>query len=456
MNEPITIVIFGITGDLARKKLLPACFYLWSKGIVKDLSIVGFSRRDLSNRQLREEVADVLPESASEKEKKKFLSLISYKQGIFDDDKSYQDLHAYLSLLDKEIGECARKLFYLAVPPSLYENILTKLYHSGLHIHCGTKERETKILIEKPFGADTRTAEHLDNLLGKWFGESQVFRIDHYLSKESLQNILAFRFSNTLFEPIWNSKNIEKVEINLYEKNTVGSRGAFYDKIGALKDVGQNHLLAMLSLVAMEKPKTYTAKDIRIERENVIKKTRVSKEGRHARAQYEGYLSEEGVEKKSKTETYFELWLEVANKRWKGVPFVLKSGKAMSESKTEIVVYFKDPDPKSFLQKSFEGQETNTLTFRIQPNEGIDVLFWIKVPGFANKIEPRKLSFNYKDVDQNIPDAYARVLFDCIVGDQTLFPTTAEIMGGWRVIEEAFVIFEKIPLKKYRQGEFIK
>ncbi len=456
MDNPTTIIIFGITGDLAKKKLIPALFNLWIKGHVKNLQIVGFSRRDMTDRDIREELLPTLLTKGEEGQIKKFLSLVHYKQGMFDDIDSYKNLLSYLNHMDEKIIDCSNKLFYLSVPPTLYEMILKNIHLSGLHIHCGTTERQTKILIEKPFGNDVKTAKKLDALLGKLFKESQLYRIDHYLGKDTLQNILTFRFSNTMFEPLWNNKHIKKVEINLFEKNVVGSRGVFYDEVGALKDVGQNHMLAMLSLISMAQPKSLSVRDVRSEREKVISKTKLlkskSKESdlSFLRAQYDIYESEVG--KKSDTETFFRVIAEIDNKKWKGVPFVLSSGKGLQESKTEIKIYFKDPSPLSFLPPQQKDQETNTLTFRIQPNEGIEILFWVKTPGFEQKIESKKLSFNYSDSKDTIPDAYERIFFDCIVGDQTLFPTTKEILGQWKFVEEAIKVLKKLPMEKYKVG----
>ncbi len=454
MSEATVVVIFGITGDLSARKLLPAFFSLWKAGkLSPQFRIVGFSRRPFTNEEIRGQLESSLKlnKQSSPEERAEFLSLIQYKQGIFDDPSSYKSLAEELLQVDKELGTCSNKLFYLAVPPTLYTPIIENLAQSGLSIPCGGDKGFARVLIEKPFGNDLTTAEKLDELLGKLFDESQVYRIDHYLGKETLQNILTFRFSNTLFEPLWNHKHIEKVEISLFETNTVDGRGEFYDKVGALKDVGQNHLLQMLALVAMQTPKDFSCAEVRQERANVLKELMVVSEG-NVKAQYEGYSEEVGVSSTSETETYFKITTNIDNSRWSGVPFILSSGKAVGESKTEIKVYFKDPDPKSFLPKQFPGQEVNTLTFRIQPNEGIEILFWVKVPGFDKKIEPRKLAFNYADSDLSIPDAYERILYDCIVGDQTLFPSTTEILSEWKFIEDAIVELNKLPLQSYKIG----
>lgn len=457
-NEATTIVVFGVTGDLAGRKIMPALFNLWQKKkLGPKLKIVGFARRPFSDRSIRKEISQFLPQTAPIRERQKFLSLLFYKQGQFDDQNSYLALGQMLQNFDRKIGQCSNKLFYLAVPPNIYEMILLNLHQSNLHLNCGTKEKQTKILIEKPFGHDLSTARSLDKLLGKLFNEKQIYRIDHYLGKETLQNILTFRFSNSLFEPIWNSQNIDRIEIKLVEKGGVKGRGHFYDKVGALKDVGQNHILAMLSLITMEKPKEFTSFEIRKEREKVVSKLQLPPASfmkrNWQRGQYEGYLQEEGVAKNSITETYFNVQTFLNNPRWQGTIFTLKSGKDLAESKAEIKVFFKDKDPRFFLPRQFQGQEVNSLTFRIQPNEGIEILFWVKVPGFEKKIEMKKLSFNYADATASLSDAYEHILNDCISGEQTLFPTTKEIMSQWQFIEAVAAELKKLPLKKYKKGE---
>ena len=453
---PITVVIFGITGDLAHRKLIPSLFELWESGNTPErFRIVGFSRREFSDEVLRADLSQTL-RTRDEAKKQQFLSLISYKQGDFSNLDSYKDLSKYLSEFDKKWKVCSNKLLYLAVPPHLYANILEKIHDSGLSIPCGGRSGFNRVLIEKPFGNDLKTAKKLDALLGKLFKEEQIYRIDHYLGKETLQNILTFRFSNTIFEPLWNSKHIEKIEIDLFEKNTVSDRGVFYDALGALKDVGQNHMLAMLSLILMSKPHQNSSEAIREKRQEILKSIKVPEwkvfKGESRRMQYQGFKKELGVTTLSDTETYFEVGLRVSDKRWRGLRVLLRSGKALSENKTQIKIYFKDPDPKTYLPNQFTLQEKNILTFNIQPDEGISLLFWFKVPGFESKIEPRKLHFKYADGASSIPDAYERVLYDCMMGDQTLFPSTKEIMHQWKIIENLQTQFKKLPLVSYKQN----
>jgi glucose-6-phosphate 1-dehydrogenase len=406
----------------------------------------------------------VRPGQFKEEEIKHFLDHISYEQGIFNEPLAYTRLSERIHAIDDRWGQCTNKLFHLSVPPHLYEGILTNLAGSRLTESCADGVGWTRILIEKPFGNDIDTAKSLDKLLSKLFKEEQIFRIDHYLAKEALQNILAFRASNAIFESVWNKENIDKVHIKLYEKSGVEDRGAFYDKIGALKDVGQNHILQMLALIAMEHPRSFTPADVRrgraetLERLMPIPERLVTKYV--VRGQYDGYVNETGVAPDSATETFFRIEARLNTPRWKGVPFFLESGKAMSESKTEIDVYFKQKAKKQKMMffgrdsapLGIEGQ--NVLTFRIQPDEGIKIRFFVKTPGYEFKTEPKILKFKYSDVPSfsALPNDYERLLHDAFIGDQTLFASTDEIMASWKYVTPILAGLKKVLLKKYPQG----
>ncbi|MDE2038111.1 MAG: glucose-6-phosphate dehydrogenase [Patescibacteria group bacterium] len=453
--HPTIFAIFGITGDLAARKLLPALLGLYSKKLLPARwCIIGFSRRSFSREEFRDLIRgrlNIKPGQFKEEDVKHFLDHISYEQGQFDDPAAYGRLAERIKAIDDRWGQCSNKLFHLSVPPSLYEGVLTNLAASKLTEPCADDTGWTRVLIEKPFGNDIGHARSLDKLLGKLFEEEQIFRIDHYLAKETLQNILAFRFHNCLFEPIWDRKSIEKVHIKLFEQNGVLDRGDTYDPVGALKDVGQNHVLMMLAAVAMDRPKSFSAADIRRERGRVIAKLRQAG-GRAAkscdlRGQYAGYRSEQGVPADSQTETYFRLKALVNSSRWKGVPFYLESGKAMAESRTEIDVYFRCP-------RGASGQ--NIVTFKIQPNEGIRIKFFVKTPGGAFAVEPKTLKFRYTDVPadhwQNLPNDYERLINDAFVGDQTLFASTEEIMASWKFITAVLKSWSALPLVEYQKG----
>ncbi|OGZ46624.1 MAG: glucose-6-phosphate dehydrogenase [Candidatus Ryanbacteria bacterium RIFCSPHIGHO2_02_FULL_45_13b] len=457
-NTPTTFVIFGVTGNLSKQRLIPALLDLYAKKLLPtEFHLVGFSRKTYT----REEFQKFICEIATAKEYAhppeliaRFSTHARYCQGMFEEKEAYARITETLAILDeKEINQCSNKLFYLAVPPMYYTSIFDHLASSGLTIPCGGMEGWTRVLVEKPFGKDLETAQELEKQLSTLFQEEQIFRIDHYLAKETAQNILAFRFSNILFEPLWNSTYIEKVEINLHEQRGVEGRGAFYDGVGALRDVGQNHILQMLALVAMEDPKELDATLIRRERSRVLASLKLRQptvENSLRRGQYKGYRNEEHVAKDSVTETYFQIAAEVDNERWRGVPWILEAGKRMPETKAEIRVYFKKTET-CLCPSGAEHHHQNILTFRVQPDEGISVTFWAKKPGFSTDLEPQVLSFTYKDslLEQQLPDAYERVLFDCIRGDQTLFASTEEVEASWRFIMSVLKHWHTVELKDY-------
>lgn len=452
--HPTIFVIFGITGDLAARKLLPALLALFvNKLLPSNFAIVGFSRRYFTREEFRDLIRsriNIKVGQFKEEDIKHFLDHMSYEQGNFDSVPAYSRLKERLNNIDDSWGQCSNKIFHLSVPPNLYEGILVNLASSKLTEPCDDLTGWTRILIEKPFGNDITTARLLDKLLGKLFKEEQIFRIDHYLAKEAIQNIIAFRFANNMFEPIWNKKHIEKVHIKLYEKNGAEGRSSYYDPIGALRDMGQSHALQMLSLIAMDEPKSFSAKDIRKERITVLKslkkysKADISKSV--TRGQYVGYLSEQGVQHQSRTETYFRIMAFLNLAKWKSVPFFLESGKALYESKTEIDIYFR---PK---KETPENQ--NILTFRIQPEECIKIKFYVKTPGHTFVTEAKTLKFKYSDVPSFhfIPNDYERLLYDAVLGDQTLFTSTDEIMASWEFITSILLNWNDLPLRPYEKG----
>jgi glucose-6-phosphate 1-dehydrogenase len=452
MIAPTIFIIFGITGDLAGRKLLPALLNLYVKNnLPKKFAIVGFSRRTFTREDFRQFVRTHMKVKAGqykEEDIKHFIDHMYYEQGNFDEPQSYAQLSQRLKLIDDGFGQCSNKLFHLSIPPSLYESIFDRLANSGLTIPCGGDEGWTRVLVEKPFGNDVETAKNLDKKLGQLFNENQIFRIDHYLAKEALQNIMAFRFANSLFEPLWNHHHIDKVHIKLLEKIGMEGRGATYDYIGALKDVGQNHILQMLALIAMDNPDSFDAVEIRNARAHILKHLRPMTPRNinqfAVRGQYEGYKTETGVREYSQTETYFRLETYIDTARWKNVPFYLESGKSLYETKTEIDIYFKN--------ESEERQ--NVLTFRIQPNEGIKIRFWVKTPGFDMKVEPKTMKFKYADFQSLsvLPDAYEKVLFDAIMGDQTLFTSTDEVLYAWKYISTVISSWNAVPLTIYKKG----
>lgn len=456
--EPTILTVFGATGDLAQRKIYPALFDLYSKGYLpKKFLIIAFGRRDYTNETYRMFVRNAIVAKKLKidlNSAQTFFNAIHYLKGDFEDVASYAHIGEVFAETDKLFNICSNKLFYLAVPPTLYETILTKIKKSGLAIPCVNGEEWTRILIEKPFGRDIKTARRLDRLLGKMFKETQIFRIDHYLAKETVRNILVFRFFNSLFEPLWNHKHVERIEIHSFEKAVVGNRGALYDGLGALRDVGQNHLLSLLSLVVMEYPKGFNAQEIQKERAcaiNNIMPLSTSSVCKVVRARYRGYEKEIGVIDGSQTETFFSFKTYLKGSRWRGVPIEFSAGKGLSEDKTEIRVHFRD----IHVGKHDATSSCNVLTFRIQPDEGISILFWVKKPGVRETgVYSQMLSFKYADTHKvsTLPDAYEQVLMDAMYGDQTLFASTDEVEAAWKFITPILEKWGKNPLKIYERG----
>jgi glucose-6-phosphate 1-dehydrogenase len=464
---PTTLVIFGGTGDLAKNKIIPALFHLFEKGILNEqFKIIGFSRKDLSFDDYREFAKNAIfsKEHTSSEKIHSFLERIEYVQGDIFNVETYEKLSIFLRKSDQELGLCTNKLLYIAVPPNLYEPSFQNIADSGLATPCGVEDKKTgekvwsRILVEKPFGNDMLVAKKLEKILGSLFDERQIFRIDHYLAKETLQDIVTFRFANAIFEPLWTNEHIEKVIIKLHEKVDISERGAFYDQIGAIKDVGQNHLLQMLALVAMEDPGGVRVDNLRKARYEVLSNVVPFEKGEHScmiRGQYEEYKNTPGVNSESNTETFFKMTVGVNNKRWRGVPFILESGKAMDQTLTEIKVVFKEK-PSFVCMSEDTCSYNNELTFHVNPKEGVSINFWSKKPGFDLDLEQKNLSFFYEKTDNLLVDAYEKLLYDCIHGDQTLFPSTHEIQAEWGIINKSVERCTKVPLKIYKKGSTIE
>lgn len=457
--KPTILVIFGATGDLAQRKLIPSLFDLYLKGALPEcFQIVGFARREWSDAEFRAFAREILGtrQEGSLDRLEEFLGHCTYQSGEFEHEAQYAILGERLRAIDAKWGVCSSKLFYLAVPPIAYEAILTRLAHSGLTRSCSDGDGWTRVLIEKPFGRDIATAQHLDALLGELFREEQIFRIDHYLAKETLQNILAFRFGNRLFEPAWDSGEIERVELRVFETVDVRERGSFYDDIGALRDVGQNHLLQMLALVAMEQPKTLNDADIRAKRAAVLRSVRLFGDFETSvwRGQYEGYRHEKGVASESTTETAFRVMATIDTEVWRGVPFILESGKAMKERRAEIVVVFKSPE-RCWSELHCALDQSNRITFEIQPKERVSLRVWVKQPGIASELIAKNWHFDAvpKEAEKSvIADAYEKILFDAIMGDQTLFASTEEVQAAWNFITPILEQWHTLPLHRYPKG----
>lgn len=439
---PTILVVFGATGDLMSRKVVPSLFYLYGKGQLPErLCVVGFGRRDWDDHALETHVRGILAERvphADPHDVDRFVRFFRYRRGTFDDDSAYADAKSFLGTVEADWGVCANKLFYLAVPPSNYEAILRRLASSGLTDACSDLDGWTRVLVEKPFGDDLASARELDTLIGGLFREEQIYRIDHYLAKEMLQGIMNFRFTNNLFETEWNRTAIERIDITLLEEIGAEKRGAFYDGVGALRDVGQNHLLQMLALVTMEQPATSSPHDIREARADLIESLPLMTPGEVAgntfRAQHEGYRDIPGVAPDSDTETYFKILTHLRGPRWAGVPVTMESGKRMGPACKRIVVTFRHPS--ECLCDTHEHR-TNRVVFTLEPQDRIEIVFYAKKPGFGSEVEERTFSFFLYEKTEKAQyvEEYGKLLFDAFRGDQTLFVSTREVDAGWRFID---------------------
>lgn len=441
MNSPFILVIFGATGDLAQNKLMPSLFSLFKQKLLpSDFFIVGFSRRDLTDEQFR---SDFFRKFSTDKQWEKFSQLLSYQRGDFSEKDAYLSLDKKLLVIDDRMKACVTRFFYLATPPQNYETILDQLYKTKLSEGCSKHDESkwTRIIIEKPFGKDLETAISLDKKLAQIFEEKQIFRVDHYLGKETVQNIITFRFANGIFEPVWNKNFIDHVQITFAEKEGIRGRGKFFDGVGMLRDVGQNHLMQLLAAVAMEQPRSFTKEDIRDERAKVVKALRCDGV---VRGQYESYKKEKDIDPKSQTETYAAMKLFVDTERFANVPFYLRAGKKMPREVVEISIVF--IQTCHILFKEYGCPEVgNVLTIRIQPDEGIYIRVIAKKPGPTKfSLHTVNMHFSYKEEFGGVSsEAYDKVLLDIFAGDQMLFNRSDELASSWKFITEILRMWEK-------------
>ena len=459
-EEQATIItIFGATGDLARTKIFPALYRLYERHqLPHSFTIIGITHRPYGDTDFRHFLESEVfkDEDVDKAVLEAFLQHAIFVSGEFEDKDAYRRVGKRIQDIENEIGLCPNKLFYLSVAPVFYETILRNLSDSDIASACNDKEW-SRILIEKPFGNDIASAQALDQLLGELFEERQIFRIDHYLAKESVQNLVTFRFSNPIFEPVWNKDYIKSVEIKMLERGGVEGRGKFYDGIGALRDVGQNHILQMLALVGMDECTDMNPDAIHEYRANVLKAIRPIENMAEqvTRGQYEGYRDVKGVEGDSHTETYFDITTYIDNERWEGVPFRMVSGKAMKEDDVEINITFRNDRSVSFLPKEHDDQGENVLTFQVRPRESVTLTLWVGLPGVKEHTSKQIFSFLYEDLEDHEEihmGAYEKVLYSCIAGDSTVFPSTEEVMAAWRFITPIIENFDTIPLKEYEIG----
>ncbi len=461
-NIPTVFVIFGATGNLIEEKIAPALFYLFKENKLPDkLKVVGFSRQKLSDEAYSGRVMDMLAKHnfTDTKMCTDFCKLFSYQAGDFATQADYVELAKALKKIDDAWGVCTNKLFYLAVPPIFYEIILNNLADSGLTIPCSVEEGWSRVIVEKPFGNNLETAKSLDMILGSLFKEEQIYRIDHYLGKEMIQNVLSFRFSNNIFEQIWDKNSIEKIEIFLNETIGVEERGSFYDNVGALQDVGQNHLLQMLALLTMEKPLTLSSDEIRKRRADILKTLIPLSiddiQAQTYRAQYQGYKEIKGVKPESQRETYFKIKLSLSSHHFLGVPIIIESGKRLHTLKKGVEISFRHQLP-SFYPKEEQGRYTNKISITLEPEESIKIDFWAKKPGSKFEMEMKTFDFmfDYKKFSGQHVEEYKNLLLDVIAGDQTLFVSTDELFAAWNFIDPIINAWKEnvVPLHTYKIG----
>ena len=472
--DPNVVVLFGATGDLAHRKVVPALYHLWAGDLLPEkFALVCFGRRDATDATMRTDLRTSLEKHArvkpiDEARWSEFAARISYVKGAFDDPESYAALSRHLDAIDASVGTGGNRLFYLATPASSFPEIIRGLGAAGLDHETG-EGGWRRVVIEKPFGRDLDSAVKLNREVGKVFRESQVYRIDHYLGKETVRNILIFRFGNLIFEPIWHRRYIDHIQITVAESIGVEGRGAFYEETGALRDILQNHLLQLLTLVAMEPPATLDAEALRDEKVKVLRAVRLlntdTVDEHVVRGQYgpgwigaaevAGYRSEPEVDAASETETFVAARFEIDDWRWAGVPFYLRAGKRLPKRATEIAIQFKDV-PQRLFSPTGDTPEPNMLVIRIQPDEGILLRFAAKVPGLGTDVRSVNMDFAYGSAfSVESPDAYETLILDALLGDASLFTRADEVEAAWRIVDpimESWLAGTEPALPNYAAG----
>ncbi len=469
---PSGLIIFGVTGDLSRKKLMPAVYDLANRGLLPPgFALVGFARRDWADQDFMEVVHEAVKSYARteyrEEVWEQLAQGIRFVPGEFGDDQAFENLKKTIELLDVERGTMGNHAFYLSIPPKAFPEVTEQLRRSGM---AEAKEGEwRRVVIEKPFGSDLKTARELNAVVESVFPPDSVFRIDHYLGKETVQNILALRFANQMFEPIWNANYVDHVQISMAEDIGVGGRAGYYDGIGAARDVIQNHILQLLALTAMEEPLSFNAADLRAEKEKVLAAVSLPEDlsTATARGQYAGgwqggeevtgFLDEEGMNPESTTETYAAMRLDIKTRRWDGVPFYLRTGKRLGRRVTEIAVVFKRAPQFLFAESQTSELGQNALVIRVQPDEGVTIRFGSKVPGAGTQVRDVTMDFGYGHAfTEASPEAYERLILDVLLGDPPLFPRHQEVELSWKILDPIEEYWASLggPLEQYQPGSW--
>jgi len=446
---PQAVVIFGASGDLTRRKLIPAFYHLFLEGLLpKGFAIVGYSRTELSDREFREQAREAVKRFGRREPGgevwRDFADHLSYLPGEFADEGAMNHLVKHLESIDRRQGTAGGRFFYAATPPAAYPDIVHRIADADLH-------RAAKIVFEKPFGRDVRTARELNDTIHEVFDESQVYRIDHYLGKETVQNVLVLRFANGMFEPIWNRRYIDHVQITVAEDIGIEDRGAFYEQTGAIRDMVSTHLFQVMTFLAMEPPVSFEPDRLRDETVKVLRSTMVCDPDRTVRGQYRGYRNEPGVSDESTVETYAALELEVDNWRWAGVPFYLRTGKRLARKASEITLKFRKVPFNVFRGTDLDLPKRDHLTIRIQPNEGVTLALNAKRPGPGLELGRVTMDFDYeREFQTEIVDAYELLLLEALEGDHTLFLREDAVERAWEVLDD--VLSRPSPIVPYDPG----
>jgi len=449
---PTVVVIFGASGDLTARKLIPAVYNLGADNLLPaEFFLIGYGRKDIPDEEFRQLAGDAIREFSRREPDQDVWDRIAahttYVAGGYDDAEAFKRLAAHIDDIERKLGREVQSLFYISTPPSVFAPILRNLGAAGLARRHFDSPLHARVVIEKPFGRDLASARELNHTIRAVFEEHQVYRIDHYLGKETVQDLLVQRFANAIFEPLWNRNYIESVQITVAEDVGVGTRGGYYEQSGALRDMIQNHTMQLLALTAMEPPVSLDAEAIRDEKVKLlqaIQPLRLGPDGDVARAQYAagmvggkavpGYLEEEGIAADSNTETFAAFRLSINNWRWQGVPFYLRSGKRMARRVSEIAINFRRPPGTLFAAGEKFDLAGNTLAFQIQPDEGLSLILNAKIPGLETRTQPVKMSFRYATTfGSNTPEAYERLVLDAMIGDGTLFIRGDEAETSWKL-----------------------